>query len=254
MHDSGWLIFAFKTEMEMLDILGGGPHYMFGRPLILKVMPDFFDFQATNMIKMPTWLRFLNLPLRCWTSIYLSKLTGMIGKPIHCDDPTANMTPLSYARVLIEVDLLLDPPTFVNVVLPNGTSLSQQVMYEFLPCFCKRCWVLGHSVSTCNKEASSKRKNQPHDALTYSGNSSPSAETAAVEKQQPFSAVPPTDPPVNLMFTEVVTAGETRPTSPGRKRTKIAEAEHSGSKQSTTPKVVHISEEGDAADVEPPKR
>jgi hypothetical protein len=113
MHDSGWLIFAFKTEMEMLDILGGGPRYMFGRPLILKVMPDFSDFQATNMIKMSTWLRLPNLPLRCWTPIYLSKLASMIGKPIHCDDPTANMTQLSYARVLIKVDLLLDLPTFV---------------------------------------------------------------------------------------------------------------------------------------------
>jgi len=30
MHDSGWLIFAFPSEMEMLDILGGGPYYVFG--------------------------------------------------------------------------------------------------------------------------------------------------------------------------------------------------------------------------------
>jgi len=127
-------------------------------------------------------------------------------------------------------------------------------MYEFLPCFCKRCWVLGHSVSTCNKKASSKHKNRPHDAPTCSGNSSPSAETAANEKQQPYSAIPPTNPLVDPMFTEAVTAGETRPTSLGHKRTKIVEAKHFGSKQSATPKVVHISEEGDAADVEPPKR
>ena len=56
------------------------------------------------------------------------------------------------------------------------------------------------------------------------------------------------------MFTEVVTTSETRPTSPGRKRTKIAEAKHFGSKQSVTPKVVHLSEEGDTTAVEPPKR
>lgn len=74
MHDSGWLIFAFPFEMEMLEILGGGSYYVFGRPLILKVMLDFFYFQATNMKKMPTWVRFLNLPLRCWTPLYLSKL------------------------------------------------------------------------------------------------------------------------------------------------------------------------------------
>jgi hypothetical protein len=56
------------------------------------------------------------------------------------------------------------------------------------------------------------------------------------------------------MFTEVITTGETRPKSPGCKRTKIVEAEHSGSKQSTTPKAVHISEEGDATAMELPKK
>ncbi|KAL9339338.1 hypothetical protein Peur_068353 [Populus x canadensis] len=132
---------------------------------------------------------FLEPPLPCWHFLFPipDERQDSVLKSSVCCHKHSN-------RVLIEVDLLLDPPTFVNVVLLNGTSLSQQVMYEFLPCFCKRCWVLRHSVSTCNKEASSKHKNRPHDALTCSGNSSPSVETAAVEKQQPFSAVPPTDP------------------------------------------------------------
>jgi hypothetical protein len=56
MHDSGWLIFAFPTENTMLEVLGGGPYYVFGRPLILKVMPDFFDFTSPDMTKMPTWV------------------------------------------------------------------------------------------------------------------------------------------------------------------------------------------------------
>jgi len=39
----------------MLEVLGGGPYYVFGRPLILKAMPNFFDFKANDMTKMPTW-------------------------------------------------------------------------------------------------------------------------------------------------------------------------------------------------------
>jgi hypothetical protein len=64
MHDSGWLIFTFSSESEMLDVLGEGPYAVFGRPLILKIMPDFFDFQSTDMTTMPTWVTFPNLPLR----------------------------------------------------------------------------------------------------------------------------------------------------------------------------------------------
>jgi len=175
MHDSGWLIFAFSSETEMLEIMGEGSYYVFGQPLILKVMPNFFDFQSIDMTKVPTWVRFPNLPLRCWTPICLSKIASMIGKPIHYDGPTANMTWLSYARVLIEVDLLLDLPTSVNVVLSNGTSLPQQVIFESLPCFYKKRQVLGHSTTTCNKGTSSKRKKRPLLALACSANSSPSA-------------------------------------------------------------------------------
>ena len=42
MHDSGWLVFAFSLELEMLDVLGAGPYAIFGRPLVLQIMPDFF--------------------------------------------------------------------------------------------------------------------------------------------------------------------------------------------------------------------
>jgi len=124
MHDSGWLIFAFPTENTMLKVLGGGSYYVFGRPLILKVMPDIFDFKPPDMTKMSTWERFPNLPLRCWTPLCLSKLASVISKPIHYDDPTTSMTKLSYAQVLIKVDLLEDLPNSVNVVLPNGSTLA----------------------------------------------------------------------------------------------------------------------------------
>jgi hypothetical protein len=127
MHDSSWLIFAFSLELEMLDVLGGGPYYVYGWPFILKVMPEFFDFTTFDMVHMPIWVRFPNLPLKCWSSIWLSKLASMLRKPIQCDASTTSMTRLSYARVLIKVDLLTDLSTSINLVLPNGSSLTQQV-------------------------------------------------------------------------------------------------------------------------------
>lgn len=71
MHDSGWLIFAFSSELEMLEVLGAGLYVVFGRPLILKTMPTFFNFQSPDMTTMPTWVRLPNLPLRCWNHICL---------------------------------------------------------------------------------------------------------------------------------------------------------------------------------------
>ncbi|KAL9384427.1 hypothetical protein Peur_021437 [Populus x canadensis] len=185
MHDSGWLIFAFTSELAMLETLSAGPYFVFGRPLILKIMPEFFDFQANDMTKLPTWVKLPNLPLRCWTPLCLSKIGSMIGKPIHCDIPTATMSRLSYARILVEVDLLQELPNAIQVVLPNGTPLSQQVIYESLPKFCKRCRVIGHSANTCNR--GSMQKKRSHTAAV-------SEDAEDVGKQQSASDVPPAQP------------------------------------------------------------
>jgi len=47
-HDSSWLIFAFSSELEMFEVFSGGPYFVFGRPLILKIMPEFFDFATST--------------------------------------------------------------------------------------------------------------------------------------------------------------------------------------------------------------
>jgi hypothetical protein len=95
----------------------------------------------------------------------LLKLGSMIGKPIHCDIPTATMSRLSYARILVEVDLLQELPNVIQVVLPNGTPLSQQVTYESLSRFCKRCRVIGYSANACNRGPNSMQKKHPYTAV-----------------------------------------------------------------------------------------
>jgi hypothetical protein len=135
----------------------------------------------------------------------------MIRKSIHCDDPTAQMTRLSHARVLIEVDLLSDLPSSVNVILPNGTTLPQQIVYESLPRFCKQCNILGHSTLTCTKGLKPRSKKRPYETLACSASSSPSKETAVAEKQEPYCAGPSVDPQVDPISTEAATAGALRP-------------------------------------------
>lgn len=65
MHDSGWLIFTFDFEMNMLEVFNGGPYYVHGRLMIMKIMLEFFDFDTSDMVRMLVWIRFPNLPLQC---------------------------------------------------------------------------------------------------------------------------------------------------------------------------------------------
>jgi hypothetical protein len=43
------LAFKFNSEADKLVILHGGPYLVFGRPLVLKAMPEFFDFTLADM-------------------------------------------------------------------------------------------------------------------------------------------------------------------------------------------------------------
>ena len=116
---------------------------------ILREMPEYFDFSSLEMHIVPVWVKFPNLPLKCWSLKCLSKIASVLGKPIQSDMLTFSMSRLSYTRVLVEVNLLSNLPCSIEVILPNGSLL--QVVYETLPRFCKHCRTLGHITSTCTK-------------------------------------------------------------------------------------------------------
>lgn len=105
------------------------------------------------MTKVPVWVKFPNLPLKCWSTKCLSKITSMPGKPIQSDKLASTMSRLSYAKVLVELDLLDDLSNSIEIVLPNGTTLRQLVVYETLPKFYKHCRVLCHTTGVCSKAA-----------------------------------------------------------------------------------------------------
>ncbi|KAJ6377610.1 hypothetical protein OIU76_026564 [Salix suchowensis] len=150
-HDSGWIIYKFQSELEKLNVLHGGPYLIYGRPLMLKEMPEYFDFNSTEMTTLPVWVKLPNLPLKCWSSSCLSKIASALGKPVQCDMLTSSMTRLSYARILVEINLAEGLPQFVKFGLPNGVMHAQPIVYETLPKFCAHCKVIGHIVDSCSK-------------------------------------------------------------------------------------------------------
>ncbi|KAJ6868561.1 hypothetical protein NC651_033593 [Populus alba x Populus x berolinensis] len=110
-HDSGWLIYQFKREEDKLVVLHNGPYLVYGKPLILKQMTTYFYFSNEEMMRAPIW----------------------------CDHMTSNLSHLSYARVLVELDLHEDTQHSIEVSLPSGSVFQQKVVYESLPKFCNFC-------------------------------------------------------------------------------------------------------------------
>ncbi|XP_020266342.1 uncharacterized protein LOC109841815 [Asparagus officinalis] len=131
----GIFLFDFQHESNMREILEAGPWFFGARPLVLKPWTIDTDIEKIQDQKYPIWVQFPNLRLNLWSSIGISKVASLIGCPITTDKLTATRQRLSYARVLLEVDLpLKEPlPDMVEIQGPNGNSYCQKVIYEFKP-------------------------------------------------------------------------------------------------------------------------
>ncbi|KAL5186814.1 hypothetical protein HKD37_05G012584 [Glycine soja] len=155
-HESGWLVFKFESEDDLNQVLSAGPYFIFQRPLLLKVMPTFFNFGNEELIKIPVWVKLRNLPLELWNPQALGKILSKIGSPIRSDHLTASKGSISFARALVEVDASLELIDEVQFRLPTGKTFVQKIEYENKPSFCTHCKMIGHRLTNCKTFTANK--------------------------------------------------------------------------------------------------
>ncbi|KAG5007157.1 hypothetical protein JHK85_025699 [Glycine max] len=134
-HESGWLVFKFESEDDLNQVLSAGPYFIFQRPLLLKVMPAFFDFGNEELSKIPVWVKLRNLPLELWNPQALGKILSKIGSPIRSNHFTSSKGSISFAKALVEVDASLE--------------LIDEIEYKNRPSFCTHCKMIGHRLTNC---------------------------------------------------------------------------------------------------------
>jgi len=126
-------------------VLCAGPYSIANRPMILKQWSADFDFKAAFPTEIPLWIKFPNLPMSCWGSRSLSRIASVLGKPIFADECTTKQTRISYARMLIEVNVSKELPSEIELLDPNGKSFVQDVTYDWKPSYCEKCLMVGHN-------------------------------------------------------------------------------------------------------------
>ena len=200
-HESGWLVYRFKNVEDKLAVLANGPYLIYGRPLILKVMPEYFNFGRDEMSCVPVWVKLPNLPLKCWSPRCLAKIASKLGTPIQSDQLTFNMARISYARVLVELNLLAELKSSIVINLPNGSTLNQPVIYETLPRFCTSCKVLGHKTGACIPP--------PKPVVTRSGAKQNFPATSTHKDRRVFDRLGPVEGQIGLAASQGKPIGQT---------------------------------------------
>ncbi|PHU05563.1 hypothetical protein BC332_26385 [Capsicum chinense] len=80
-------------------------YYFNNKPVILKPWELDFEFDQEMLSMIPIWVKFPGLPVGYWSTEDLSKVASAVGKPIRTDSFITNADKISYARVLVEVDV-----------------------------------------------------------------------------------------------------------------------------------------------------
>lgn len=148
MHDEGYFAFKFLNKVEKERILEEGPYYINSRPLVLKEWELDFVFDKAVLSSIPIWVKFPGLPVGYWSVEALSKVASAVGKPIHTDNFTANADRISYARILVEVDVSQPLPDMMVIETPSGPR-DQPIDYDWKPKYCNDCLKFGHTSDEC---------------------------------------------------------------------------------------------------------
>ncbi|KAH1242799.1 hypothetical protein GmHk_07G020044 [Glycine max] len=148
-HESGWLMFKFESEDDLNQVLSACPYFIFQRPLLLKVMPSFFDFGNEELSKIPVWVKLRNLPLELCNPQALGKILSKICLPIRSDYLTASKGSISFARALFEVDASLE-------LIDEGRLLCKRLSMKIDIFFCTHCKMIEHRLTNYKIVAANK--------------------------------------------------------------------------------------------------
>lgn len=103
------------------------------------------------MVQVPIWVKFRKLDLGCWRSRGTSKVASLLGRSLMANKYTQETKMLSYARVLIEIDIAHDIPETIQYVDEQGGIVAQAMECERKPLRCSKCKMFGHLEVECRK-------------------------------------------------------------------------------------------------------
>lgn len=95
----------------------------------------------------PTWLRYC----------ILSRISSTLGVPLFANECTSRKLRVSFARLLVEVDIT--KPLCSSVMIESFASdvVELKVQFEWTPPFCKKCDKVGHNYCDASPKPKSKQ-------------------------------------------------------------------------------------------------
>lgn len=137
-HNDGYFVVRFNSIKGKETVLCSGPYTMNRKPIIIHEWNADFKFGEEVLRMIPLWVRLPNLPMNCWGNLTLSRIGSVLGRPIYADECTTSIERISYARILVEMDVTRTLPNMIKVQDPEGQLFDQEVEYDWKPSYCPK--------------------------------------------------------------------------------------------------------------------
>ncbi|KAK6796235.1 hypothetical protein RDI58_003936 [Solanum bulbocastanum] len=123
-HNDGYFLVRFANLDDRNEVLYLGPHMINNTPIIVKLLESGF----------------------------LSRISSGLGVPLYADECTTKVERISFARVLVEMDVARELPKKLKMEDPNGRVFEHAVQYEWIPVLNKQTVVGGLKPTTETNE------------------------------------------------------------------------------------------------------
>ncbi|CAK8535762.1 unnamed protein product [Lathyrus sativus] len=144
-NDEGYFILWFKSFKDRDEVLLRGLYMIRNIPLLIREWRPGFKIKDELLRTLPIWVKLPQLPIVLWGDTSLNKIGSSLGNPIMTDECTANRLRVSYARILVEMDITKELPQTITIADHEGEKIQQAIEYEWRPLFCNKCQKVGHS-------------------------------------------------------------------------------------------------------------
>ncbi|XP_019263163.1 PREDICTED: uncharacterized protein LOC109240928 [Nicotiana attenuata] len=153
LHNDGYFLLKFNTLEVRDEVLYSVPHTINNKPIIIKPWKANFNFDEEVLRMVPLWVQFPELPLNCWELETLSRISSVLRNQVYADECTSRVERISFARVLVEIDVTVPLPRMIKVQGPTGRNFEQEVWYDWVLDYCEVCLQVGHG---CNNSYESQ--------------------------------------------------------------------------------------------------
>lgn len=111
--NKGVFLVRFQSEEARNRTVEEGVQMFDKKLIVIKPWKQDIDMKKEKIDRIHICIRLIGLDIKCWGKNALTKIAGMVGKPLKADSATSQKERLTFSRILVEVSINQQYPSTI---------------------------------------------------------------------------------------------------------------------------------------------